>query len=96
VLGDTRLRITAAPADATAAPSTWRQVPFVRSPRVEARYLGEELPGTDLPAPPAPQMFPWLAMIAPGHHGRVLFFVMRNPMALVFVAASPFSCSAPG
>ncbi len=44
VLGDTRLRITAAPADATAAPSTWRQVPFVRSPRVEARYLGEELP----------------------------------------------------
>ena len=64
VLGDTRVRIVAA-TDADAAPSTWRQVPFVRSPRVEARYLGEELPGTDLPAPPAPQMFPWLAMIAP-------------------------------
>lgn len=89
VLGDTRLRITAAAGDATAAPSTWRQVPFVRSPRVEARYLGEELPGTDLPAPPAPQMFPWLAMIAPVIMGAVLFFVMKNPMALVFVAASP-------
>ncbi|WP_295777518.1 FtsK/SpoIIIE domain-containing protein [uncultured Microbacterium sp.] len=89
VLGDTRLRITAAPADATAAPSTWRQVPFVRSPRVEARYLGEELPGTDLPAPPAPQMFPWLAMIAPVIMGLVLFFVMKQPYALVFVAASP-------
>lgn len=88
VLGDTRVRITAA-GDATVAPSTWRQVPFVRSPRVEARYLGEELPGTDLPAPPAPQMFPWLAMIAPVIMGAVLFFVMRNPMALVFVAASP-------
>ena len=88
VLGDTRVRIVAA-TDADAAPSTWRQVPFVRSPRVEARYLGEELPGTDLPAPPAPQMFPWLAMIAPVIMGAVLFAVMRNPMALVFVAASP-------
>lgn len=88
VLGDTRVRIVAA-TDAEAAPSTWRQVPFVRSPRVEARYLGEELPGTDLPAPPAPQMFPWLAMIAPVIMGAVLFAVMRNPMALVFVAASP-------
>ncbi len=89
VLGDTRLRITAAPGEDAAAASTWRQVPFVRSPRVEARYLGEELPGTDLPAPPAPQMFPWLAMIAPVIMGVVLYFVMNNPMALVFVAASP-------
>ncbi|PZU44350.1 MAG: cell division protein FtsK [Microbacterium sp.] len=87
VLGDTRVQISTR-TDA-AAPSTWRQVPFVRSPRVEARYLGEELPGTDLPAPPAPQMFPWLAMIAPVLMGAVLFAVMRNPMALVFVAASP-------
>lgn len=87
VLGDTRVQISTR-TDA-AAPSTWRQVPFVRSPRVEARYLGEELPGTDLPAPPAPQMFPWLAMIAPVIMGGVLFAVMRNPMALVFVAASP-------
>ncbi|WP_448655432.1 FtsK/SpoIIIE domain-containing protein [Microbacterium lacticum] len=89
VLGETRVRITARTDAEASAPSTWRQVSFVRSPRVEARYLGEELPGTDLPAPPAPQMFPWLAMIAPVIMGAVLFAVMRNPMALVFVAASP-------
>ncbi|RLK52380.1 FtsK/SpoIIIE domain-containing protein [Microbacterium telephonicum] len=88
VLGETRVRIVASAPDA-AAPATWRQIPFVRSPRVEARYLGEELPGTDLPAPPAPQMFPWLAMIAPVVMGLALFFIMKSPMALVFVAASP-------
>ncbi|GAA1658202.1 FtsK/SpoIIIE domain-containing protein [Microbacterium flavum] len=89
VLGDTRIRISARDDAATAVRRAWRQVPFVRSPRVETRYLGEELPGTDLPAPPAPQVFPWLAMIAPVIMGAVLYFVMRNPMALVFVAASP-------
>ncbi|MFT4214327.1 MAG: FtsK/SpoIIIE domain-containing protein [Microbacterium sp.] len=89
VLGDTRLHISAHTDAAASTPKTWRQVPFVRSPRVEARYLGEQLPGTDLPAPAQPQLFPWLAMIAPVIMGLVLYFVMNNPMALVFVAASP-------
>lgn len=89
VLGDTRVQIAARTDASAAVAKTWRQVPFVRSPRVESRYLGEELPGTDLPAPAQPQMFPWLAMIAPLIMGVVLFVVMKNPMALVFVAASP-------
>ncbi|MCT9002232.1 FtsK/SpoIIIE domain-containing protein [Microbacterium memoriense] len=88
-LGDTRLRIVARTDTATAAPATWRQVRFVRSPRVEARYLGEELPGTDLPSPSQPQVFPWLAMIAPAIMGLVLFQVTGSTMSLVFVAASP-------
>lgn len=88
VLGDTRVQIVAH-ADTTGTPATWRQVPFVRSPRVEARYLGEELPGTDLPSPAQPQVFPWLAMIAPAIMGLVLFQVTKSTMSLVFVAASP-------
>jgi S-DNA-T family DNA segregation ATPase FtsK/SpoIIIE len=60
----TRLRITAAPPMPRGALDV--AAGAVRAlAAVEARYLGEELPGTDLPAPPAPQMFPWLAMIAP-------------------------------
>ena len=88
VLGDTLVAVEAN-ASAPEGPVASRQVAFVRSPRVEARYLGEELPGTDLPVPPQPQIFPWLAMLAPALMGAILYAVTQSAMSLVFVAASP-------
>jgi S-DNA-T family DNA segregation ATPase FtsK/SpoIIIE len=90
VLGDSvvEIRVTVADPD-TAAAIAPRQIPFVRSPRVERRYLGEELAGTDLPVPPRPQPFPWLALVAPMLMGATLFAVTGSAISLVFVALSP-------
>jgi len=65
-------------------------VAFNRSPRVEARYPGEERPGPDVPREVEPTPFPWIAFIAPLVLGVVMFFVMnRNPASIAFIALSP-------
>ncbi|HEX5858845.1 MAG TPA: FtsK/SpoIIIE domain-containing protein [Microbacterium sp.] len=94
VLGDTRIRVTtdAMPQALAAGPgaaTSVRQVDFIRSPRVEERYNGEELPGTDLPTPPQKPPFPWLALLAPLLMGPILFLVTGNITTLLFVALSP-------
>ncbi|MFT4229305.1 MAG: FtsK/SpoIIIE domain-containing protein [Microbacterium sp.] len=88
VLGDTRIAVEVRLDEGEAAAAV-RQVPFVRSPRVEERYLGEELPGTDLPVPERRQPFPWLAMVAPILMGGVLYAVTQSLLSIVFVALSP-------
>ena len=65
-------------------------VAFNRSPRVEARYPGEERSGPDVPREVEPTPFPWIAFIAPLVLGVVMFFVMnRNPASIAFIALSP-------
>lgn len=91
-LGDTEIVIstdTATQAAATPAPESLHQVALVRSPRVEARYSGQELEGTELPRPAQKPPFPWLALAAPLILGTVLFLVMHNVMTLLFIALSP-------
>ncbi|MER3393689.1 MAG: FHA domain-containing protein, partial [Microcella pacifica] len=68
---------------------TYRPVMFVRSPRVEPRYPGEEYPGPDLPREQDSQPFPWLALVAPVVMGLVLYLITQSPTSLVFVALSP-------
>jgi len=64
-------------------------VPFTRSPRVEARYKGEEFDAPEVPAETEPQPFPLLAMLAPVLMGGFMLAMGRGPMALVFIALSP-------
>lgn len=81
---------------AGAAPSSDMGAPFsfVRRPRVEARFLGEELEAPELPSRPRPQPFPWLVMIAPLLLGAVLYAVTQSILSIVFVALSPILMAA--
>ncbi|WP_353114781.1 FtsK/SpoIIIE domain-containing protein [Microbacterium sp.] len=90
VLGDTPVQVRVEQtAEPVAQVASIRQVEFVRSPRVEERYLGEELDGTDLPIPPKRSPFPLLALVAPLIMGAGMFAMTRNPLSLMFVALSP-------
>lgn len=64
-------------------------VEFTRSPRVEARFPGEELPSPEPPAEQDPVPFPWLIMIAPMIMGGVLFAITGSILSIAFVALSP-------
>ncbi|MGV2903380.1 cell division protein FtsK, partial [Microbacterium sp. AGC62] len=88
---DTPITVKVEPDAAAPSPAvaSIRQVEFVRSPRVEERYLGEELDGTDLPVPARKQPFPMLALVAPVLMGGAMFAFTQSPMSLMFVALSP-------
>lgn len=62
---------------------------FNRSPRVEARYPGQTHRSPEVPSSTDPQVFPWLAMVAPLLMGGVMFALTRNPLSLGFIALSP-------
>lgn len=67
---------------------------FVRRPRVEVRFPGEELEAPELPGRPRTQPFPWLVMIAPLLLGAVLYAVTQSILSIVFVALSPILMAA--
>ncbi|WP_431806608.1 FtsK/SpoIIIE domain-containing protein [Microbacterium paraoxydans] len=91
VLGDTavRVKVEAGATKPSPAEASIRQVEFVRSPRVEERYLGEELDGTDLPVPPRKQPFPLLTLVAPLLMGGAMYAFTQNLLSIMFVALSP-------
>ncbi|MCT1478937.1 FtsK/SpoIIIE domain-containing protein [Microbacterium sp. p3-SID336] len=91
VLGDTpvRVQVETGVAGPTTAEASIRQVEFVRSPRVEERYLGEELDGTDLPVPARKQPFPLLTLVAPLLMGGAMYFFTQSILSIMFVALSP-------
>ncbi|MCW4458977.1 FtsK/SpoIIIE domain-containing protein [Microbacterium sp. MPKO10] len=62
---------------------------FNRSPRVEVRYLGEEMPAPEVPKEKEPRPFPWIMMIAPVLMGGFMFAMTKNPMTLGFIAMAP-------
>lgn len=64
-------------------------VPFNRSPRVEVRFPGRELPRPDVPKETDGQPFPWLLMIAPVIMGVAMFYFTKRPITLLFVALTP-------
>jgi S-DNA-T family DNA segregation ATPase FtsK/SpoIIIE len=62
---------------------------FNRSPKVEARYAGQEFAAPAVPAKKDPPPFPLLAMIAPLLMGGVMFAISKQPASLLFVLMSP-------
>ena len=62
---------------------------FNRSPRVEPRYVGEELPEPRMPKDPVTRLFPWPMLVAPLILGMALFAMNGNPRSLLVVVMSP-------
>ncbi|MGO4783480.1 FtsK/SpoIIIE domain-containing protein [Cryobacterium sp. W22_MBD10_FK3] len=89
MIGETLIRATLLVAAPSQAITPVQGMLLTRSPRVEPRYVGEDLDGVDLPTPAEPQPFPWLAMAAPLILGGVLFSVTQQLLSVVFVAMSP-------
>lgn len=93
-LGDTRLTISSLSASRppTAAERSEIQggaVPFVRSPRVEARFAETELPRPAVPVEPQPPMFPYIMLFAPVMMGIAMYVITDRAMSLLFIAMAP-------
>ncbi|WP_066043320.1 FtsK/SpoIIIE domain-containing protein [Herbiconiux solani] len=88
VLGDTAICVVPLQRLGGAAPST-PVIEFNRSPRVVARYPGDEYPAPTPPKKPAPLRFPLVALIAPLIMGPILFLATGSALSLIFIALSP-------
>lgn len=88
LLGSTRVTAGLLPQQPS-GDSTISEIVFTRSPNVEPRYIGSEIETANPPSIPEPQPFPWVAMIVPMIAGGLMFYFMRSPMSLIFVAMSP-------
>jgi S-DNA-T family DNA segregation ATPase FtsK/SpoIIIE len=62
---------------------------FNRSPRVEPRYIGEELPEPRMPKDPVSRLFPWPMLVAPIILGLSIFAISGQPRSLLVIALSP-------
>lgn len=62
---------------------------FNRSPRVEPRYVGEELEEPRMPKDPVSRLFPWPMLVAPIILGIALFSITNQPRTLLIVAMTP-------
>ncbi|MFC0436455.1 FtsK/SpoIIIE domain-containing protein [Kutzneria buriramensis] len=87
-LGDTELALVSfTPAVARGAAVT--TVEFVRSPRLDPRYVGVEFAAPTPPQRPHGQRFPMLSVLAPILMGVVLYAVTGSLLSLLFVGLSP-------
>ncbi|GAB3618683.1 FtsK/SpoIIIE domain-containing protein [Okibacterium endophyticum] len=62
---------------------------FNRSPRVEERYSGQELPEPRFPRDQVQRLFPWPMLIAPILLGITVFSMTGRALSLLMIAASP-------
>ncbi|GAB2525218.1 FtsK/SpoIIIE domain-containing protein [Paramicrobacterium agarici] len=62
---------------------------YNRSPRVELRYVGTEMPPPEVPSEKEERPFPWIMMIAPVLMGGFMYAMTRNPLSLGFIAMAP-------
>ena len=62
---------------------------FNRSPRVEPRYVGEELEEPRMPKEPVNRLFPWPMLIAPIILGITMFTIFGQVRMLLIVLMSP-------
>jgi len=62
---------------------------FNRSPRVEARFAGEELDEPRYPREQVQRIFPWPMLVAPILLGAAMFFIFDNPRSLLLMVMSP-------
>lgn len=92
VLGDSRISITLLANSAELDDGILERggsLRFNRSPRVEVRYPGRELPTPEVPLEKDSQPFAWIALAAPVLMGGMMFALTRNPMSLGFIALAP-------
>ncbi len=90
-LGDSVLRFDiVANLDEVAAEGRTGPIQFNRSPRVEARYPGEEYDGPEIPKEEDAIPFPWIALAAPILMGIVFLFLPQvSAIRFVFIALAP-------
>lgn len=62
---------------------------FNRSPRVEPRYPGTELPEPRFPKEPVTRLFPWPMLVAPIILGLSIYAINQQPRALLVILMSP-------
>ncbi|GAA2906177.1 S-DNA-T family DNA segregation ATPase FtsK/SpoIIIE [Microbacterium keratanolyticum] len=62
---------------------------FNRSPRVEERYVGEELDEPRYPRDQVQRLFPWPMLVAPILLGAAMFMIMNNPRSLLIILMTP-------
>ena len=92
VLGDSRISVTLLATSADLDDGILERggsLRFNRSPRVEVRYPGRELPTPEIPLEKDDPPFAWIAMVAPVLMGGMMFAFTRNPMSLGFIALAP-------
>ncbi len=88
-LGDTELAIIPARTAERATEVSGGSVPFIRSPRVEARHPGAEHRQPPIPVEKDAPRFPWLSLIAPVVMGLAMFAILGSPLSLLFIAMAP-------
>ncbi|MDE0547476.1 FtsK/SpoIIIE domain-containing protein [Microbacterium sp. C7(2022)] len=93
VLGDTELVVRMvedfAPAEQEPVLERGGSLLFNRSPRVEPRYVGEELPEPRMPKDPITRLFPWPMLVAPIILGISIFAISGQARSLLVVAMTP-------
>ena len=62
---------------------------FNRSPRVEPRYVGEELEEPRMPKEPASRIFPWPMLVAPIILGVAMYSITGNARSLFIIFMTP-------
>lgn len=88
VVGDTALQIEVV-ANRRLPGVEATDVSFVRSPRLDPHFAGQEYKAPEPPEAPEPTRFPFIALIAPVIIGAVLFAITKSAISLAFVALSP-------
>ncbi len=93
VLGDSEVVVSMvqdfAPADREPVLERGGSLLFNRSPRVEPRYAGEELPEPRMPKDPITRMFPWPMLVAPVILGIAIFSMTGQLRSLLVIFMSP-------
>ncbi|MET0672115.1 MAG: FtsK/SpoIIIE domain-containing protein [Microbacterium pygmaeum] len=93
LLGDTELIVRIvqdfAPADEDPVLERGGTLLFNRSPRVEPRYIGEELPEPRMPKDPVSRLFPWPMLVAPVILGIAIFTLTGQPRSLLVIGMTP-------
>ncbi len=84
-LGDTRLTIRVT----STAGAEGASEAFIRPPRLDPRYAGQEFEAPEPPKRPEKPRFPFLSLIIPILLGGVLYLITRSMLSLVFIALSP-------
>ncbi|WP_405373035.1 MULTISPECIES: FtsK/SpoIIIE domain-containing protein [unclassified Microbacterium] len=93
VLGDTELVVQLvpdfAPVEKDPVLERGGALLFNRSPRVEPRYVGEELEEPRMPKEPASRLFPWPMLVAPVILGIAMYTLTNNPRSLLIIFMTP-------
>jgi S-DNA-T family DNA segregation ATPase FtsK/SpoIIIE len=89
VLGDSELTLIVAPTPRGTDVDDQSTVRWIRSPRLEPQYSGDQFVVPEPPEPPQRSRFPVVPMIAPIAIGALLYLITKSATSLIFVALSP-------